>query len=166
ARDGGLHVRARGHPARSDPHRVAEGGRGLRDGPHQLATRRHGGRRRVDRQEEGGAVIRFQHVSKEYPRTGLVLQDVSLFVAKGEFVFLTGPSGAGKSSLLKLIYMEELPTKGDVWVSGVRAKGVNRKEIAKLRRKLGVVFQDFRLLRGRPPEGDSGGALPGARAPR
>ena len=80
-------------------------------------------------------MIRFQHVYKEYPRTGLVLQDVSLFVGKGEFVFLTGPSGAGKSSLLKLVYMEELPTKGDVWVSGVRAKGVKRKEVAKLRRK-------------------------------
>ena len=91
-------------------------------------------------------MIRFQHVYKEYPRTGLALQDVSLFVGKGEFVFLTGPSGAGKSSILKLTYMEELPTKGDVWVSGVRAKGVKRTEVAKLRRKLGVVFQDFRLL--------------------
>jgi cell division transport system ATP-binding protein len=104
-------------------------------------------------------VIRFQHVYKDYPRTGLALQDVSLFVAKGEFVFLTGPSGAGKSSLLKLIYMEELPTKGDVWVSGVRAKGVKRKEVAKLRRKLGVVFQDFRLLEDRTAEANIAFAL-------
>jgi cell division transport system ATP-binding protein len=104
-------------------------------------------------------VIRFQHVYKDYPRTGLALQDVSLFVAKGEFVFLTGPSGAGKSSLLKLIYMEELPTKGDVWVSGVRAKGVKRKEVAKLRRKLGVVFQDFRLLEDRTAEANVAFAL-------
>ena len=104
-------------------------------------------------------MIRFQHVYKEYPRTGLALQDVSLFVAKGEFVFLTGPSGAGKSSLLKLIYMEELPTKGDVWVSGVRAKGVKRKEVAKLRRKLGVVFQDFRLLEDRTAEANVAFAL-------
>src|SRR5688572_30104619 len=109
--------------------------------------------------EKGEAVIRFQHVYKEYPRTGLALQDVSLFVAKGEFVFLTGPSGAGKSSMLKLTYMEELPTKGDVWVSGVRAKGVTRKDVAKLRRKLGVVFQDFRLLEDRTAEANVAFAL-------
>jgi cell division transport system ATP-binding protein len=111
-------------------------------------------------------VIRFQHVYKEYPRTGLALQDVSLFVGKGEFVFLTGPSGAGKSSMLKLTYMEELPTKGDVWVSGVRAKGVTRREVAKLRRKLGVVFQDFRLLEDRTAEENIAFALEVIDAPR
>jgi len=111
-------------------------------------------------------VIRFQHVYKDYPRTGLALQDVSLFVGKGEFIFLTGPSGAGKSSLLKLIYMEELPTKGDVWVSGVRAKGVKRKEISKLRRKLGVVFQDFRLLEDRTAEANVAFALEVIDVPR
>jgi cell division transport system ATP-binding protein len=111
-------------------------------------------------------VIRFQHVYKEYPRTGLALQDVSLFVGKGEFVFLTGPSGAGKSSILKLIYMEELPTKGDVWVSGVKAKGVKRNEVAKLRRKLGVVFQDFRLLEDRTAEANVAFALEVIDAPR
>jgi cell division transport system ATP-binding protein len=114
----------------------------------------------------GGSVIRFQHVYKEYPRTGLALQDVSLFVGKGEFVFLIGPSGAGKSSLLKLTYMEELPTKGDVWVSGVRAKGVKRKDVAKLRRKLGVVFQDFRLLEDRTAEANVAFALEVIDAPR
>ena len=111
-------------------------------------------------------MIRFQHVYKEYPRTGLALQDVSLFVGKGEFVFLIGPSGAGKSSLLKLTYMEELPTKGDVWVSGVRAKGVKRKEVAKLRRKLGVVFQDFRLLEDRTAEANVAFALEVIDTPR
>jgi cell division transport system ATP-binding protein len=111
-------------------------------------------------------VIRFQHVYKEYPRTGLALQDVSLFVGKGEFVFLTGPSGAGKSSILKLVYMEELPTKGDVWVSGVRAKGVKQKDVAKLRRKLGVVFQDFRLLEDRTAEANVAFALEVIDAPR
>jgi len=111
-------------------------------------------------------VIRFQHVYKEYPRTGLALQDVSLFVGKGEFVFLTGPSGAGKSSLLKLVYMEELPTRGDMWVSGVRAKGVKRRDVAKLRRKLGVVFQDFRLLEDRTAEANIAFALEVIDTPR
>ena len=111
-------------------------------------------------------MIRFQHVYKEYPRTGLALQDVSLFVGKGEFVFLTGPSGAGKSSILKLTYMEELPTKGDVWVSGVRSKGVKRTEVAKLRRKLGVVFQDFQLLEDRTAEANVAFALEVIDAPR
>jgi cell division transport system ATP-binding protein len=111
-------------------------------------------------------VIRFQHVYKEYPRTGLALQDVSLFVGKGEFVFLTGPSGAGKSSMLKLVYMEELPTRGDMWVSGVRAKGVKRRDVAKLRRKLGVVFQDFRLLEDRTAEANIAFALEVIDTPR
>lgn len=97
-------------------------------------------------------MIRFASVSKEYPRTGVALNDVSFLVNKGEFVFLTGPSGAGKSTILKLIYFDELPTKGDVWVSGTRSKGVSRKEISLLRRKLGVVFQDYRLLEDRTVE--------------
>jgi len=97
-------------------------------------------------------VIRFANVFKEYPRTGVALNDVSFAVNKGEFVFLTGPSGAGKSSILKLIYFDELPSRGDVWVSGTRSKGVSRKEISLLRRKLGVVFQDFRLLEDRTVE--------------
>ncbi len=96
-------------------------------------------------------MIRLANVSKEYPRTGLALQDVSLQVAKGEFVFLTGPSGSGKSTLLKLLFMEERPTKGQLRVSGVVAgpRGLPRREVARLRRKLGVVFQDFRLLEDR-----------------
>ncbi len=96
-------------------------------------------------------MIRLANVSKEYPRTGLALQDVSLYVAKGEFVFLTGPSGSGKSTLLKLVFMEERPTSGQLRVSGVVAgpRGLPRREVARLRRKLGVVFQDFRLLEDR-----------------
>ena len=97
-------------------------------------------------------MIRFANVFKEYPRTGLALNDVSFAVGKGEFIFLTGPSGAGKSSILKLIYMEELPTRGDVWVSGTRARGIKHRDVSLLRRKLGVVFQDFRLLEDRTIE--------------
>ena len=92
-------------------------------------------------------------VNRERPELSLngslALRDVSFHVPKGEFVFLTGPSGAGKSSILKLIYMDELPTRGDVWVSGTRSRGVKRRDISKLRRRLGVVFQDFRLLPNR-----------------
>jgi cell division transport system ATP-binding protein len=104
-------------------------------------------------------MIRFANVFKEYPRTGLALNDVTLQVAKGEFAFLTGPSGSGKSTLLKLIYMDEMPTRGVVWVSGTRAPGVKRKEVSRLRRKLGIVFQDFRLLDDRTVEANVAFAL-------
>lgn len=104
-------------------------------------------------------LIRFANVFKEYQRTAHALTDVSFAVNKGEFVFLTGPSGAGKSSILKLIYMDELPTRGDVWVGGTKARGAKRKEIALLRRKLGVVFQDYRLLEDRTIEANIAFAL-------
>ena len=94
-------------------------------------------------------MIRFTHVTKEYSRTGVALQDVSFRLAKGEFAFLTGPSGAGKTTILKLIYMEERPSSGDVRVSGLHASHARRREVAMLRRKLGIVFQDFRLLEDR-----------------
>ena len=71
---------------------------------------------------------------------------VTLHVAKGEFVFLTGPSGAGKSTLLKLIYFDERPSEGEVRVGGASSKSASRGDVARLRRKLGIVFQDFRLL--------------------
>jgi cell division transport system ATP-binding protein len=111
-------------------------------------------------------VIRFSHVTKEYPRTGVAVSNVSFNIAKGEFVFLTGPSGAGKSSILKMIYMDELPTEGDVWVSGIRSRGVKRKDISTLRRKLGVVFQDFRLLEDRSVEANVAFALEVIDTPR
>jgi cell division transport system ATP-binding protein len=104
-------------------------------------------------------VIRYNKVYKDYARTGMALQDISLFIAKGEFVFLTGPSGAGKSTLLKLMYMEEFPTRGEVFVSGVRSRGASRGDVAKLRRKLGIVFQDYRLLEDRTAEANVAFAL-------
>ena len=111
-------------------------------------------------------MIQFTRVSKEYPRTGLVLNDVSFVVAKGEFAFLTGPSGAGKSTILKLVYMEELPTSGEVRVSGINSLEIRRKEIPHLRRKLGVVFQDFRLLEDRSAEANIAFALEVTGAPK
>ncbi len=97
-------------------------------------------------------MIRFANVFKEYPRTGLALSDVSFRMERGEFAFLTGPSGSGKSTVLKLIYMDEMPTRGVVWVGGTKAPGAKRTAIPQLRRKLGVVFQDFRLLEDRTVE--------------
>ena len=97
-------------------------------------------------------MIRFTHVTKEYPRIGTALSDISFHVSKGEFVFLTGPSGSGKSTILKLVYLDEFPTRGEVKVSGMNARHAGRRDIAMLRRKLGVVFQDFRLLEDRTAE--------------
>ena len=111
-------------------------------------------------------MIRFTRVTKEYPRTGTALNDVSFRISKGEFAFLTGPSGAGKSTILKLVYMEEKPTSGDVRVSGMHANLIRRREIPMLRRKLGIVFQDFRLLEDRTAEENIAFALEVTGAPR
>ncbi len=104
-------------------------------------------------------MIRFFRVTKEYPRLGAALQDVSFHVAKGEFVFLTGPSGAGKSTILKLAYFEEQPTMGEVRISGYSTRDMHRRDIAKVRRKLGIVFQDFGLLEDRTAEANVAFAL-------
>ena len=97
-------------------------------------------------------MIRFTRVTKSYPRTGTAVQDVSLTVNKGEFVLLTGASGAGKTSLLKMTYLEERPTSGEVRVAGTSSVTATSRDVAKLRRKLGIVFQDFRLLENRTVE--------------
>jgi cell division transport system ATP-binding protein len=91
-------------------------------------------------------VIRFQHVFKSFPNGALALKDVSFHVSKGEFVFLTGHSGAGKSTIMKLMFGEQRPSEGDVRVSGFGLSDMGSGEVPRLRRKLGVVFQDFRLL--------------------
>jgi len=96
-------------------------------------------------------VIRFSRVSKDYPK-GAALRDVTLHIAKGEFVFLTGHSGAGKSTVLKLVYGEINPTGGDVRVSGFNIAELTQKERPRLRRRVGIVFQDFRLLDERTAE--------------
>jgi cell division transport system ATP-binding protein len=97
-------------------------------------------------------MIRFFHVTKEYERTGAALKDASFRVSKGEFVFLTGPSGSGKSTILKLSFAEERPTAGEVRVTGMNVSKLKRREVPQLRRKLGIIFQDFRLLEDRTAE--------------
>jgi cell division transport system ATP-binding protein len=94
-------------------------------------------------------VIKLVNVYKEYPRSGLALKNISFHVKKGEFAFLTGPSGAGKSTVLRLIHMGEPPSDGEVRVSGFSSKRIKRREIPKLRRRVGMVFQSFKLLRDR-----------------
>lgn len=95
-------------------------------------------------------MIRFHKVSKQYPTSGgAALEDITFHVGRGEFVFLTGHSGAGKSTVLKLMYAEERPTGGDVRVSGFAVPRLRRDEVPRLRRRLGIVFQDFRLLEDR-----------------
>jgi cell division transport system ATP-binding protein len=95
--------------------------------------------------ESDRSVVGIYHLTKKYG-DHVALDDVSLTVANGEFVFLVGPSGAGKSTLLRMIYMDERPTEGQVVVAQFVSTRLKHKEIPKLRRKVGVVFQDFKLL--------------------
>ncbi len=94
-------------------------------------------------------MIRLSHVHKSYPNGALALKDVSFRIGKGEFVFLTGHSGAGKSTIMKLLFAEQRPSTGEVRVSGYSLGDLRPAEVPKLRRRLGVVFQDFRLLEDR-----------------
>jgi cell division transport system ATP-binding protein len=91
-------------------------------------------------------VIEFNGVTKRYPNGTIGLQDATFRIEKGEFVFIVGPSGSGKSTLLKLILNEESPTTGEIYVNEFSVHDMDRREIPYLRRGLGVVFQDFRLL--------------------
>ena len=97
-------------------------------------------------------MIKFTNVFKTYAKGGLALKDVSFHIAKGEFAFLTGHSGAGKSTVLKLVYADEHPSSGEVRVSGYDVTGMRAHEVPHLRRRLGIVFQDFRLLEDRTAE--------------
>ncbi|MGI5861827.1 MAG: cell division ATP-binding protein FtsE [Myxococcales bacterium] len=94
-------------------------------------------------------MIQMFHVTKRYGPDSVALSDVNLSIGKGEFVFLTGPSGAGKTTLLKLIFCAERPTSGQLLVTGRNIARIKGSAAAILRRKIGVVFQDFKLLPGR-----------------
>ena len=92
-------------------------------------------------------MIDFEHVTKIYKRSDKpALEDIDFHVADGEFVFLVGHSGAGKSTLLKLILREELPTEGRVLVDGKDVARLRRGKVPYLRRQMGIIFQDFRLI--------------------
>ena len=91
-------------------------------------------------------MIRFDKVTKIYNNGTKALDDVSFTIEKGEFAFIVGASGAGKSTLLKLIMCEEQTTKGNITVNNISLEGLKSRDIPKLRRSMGIVFQDFRLI--------------------
>ncbi|MBQ3968868.1 MAG: cell division ATP-binding protein FtsE [Clostridia bacterium] len=91
-------------------------------------------------------MIQFKNVSKTYPNGTHALSDVNISIEKGEFVFIVGASGAGKSTFLKLIMKEEQPTSGEIIVGGVNTTTMKRRKVPYLRRTMGIVFQDFRLI--------------------
>lgn len=91
-------------------------------------------------------MIHFEKVTKTYGSGRPSLEDVTLSVGKGEFVSVVGHSGAGKTTLTKLILAEELPTLGEIFFADINIHGLRPREVTKLRRQIGVVFQDFRLL--------------------
>jgi cell division transport system ATP-binding protein len=91
-------------------------------------------------------MIETQHLSKLYSRGLYALRDLTITVAKGEFVFLTGPSGAGKSTLLRLLLLQERPSEGEIFVNGHNLATLSRGDIQEYRRGIGFIFQDFKLI--------------------
>ncbi|MCP3798500.1 cell division ATP-binding protein FtsE [Allokutzneria sp. A3M-2-11 16] len=105
-------------------------------------------------------MIRLEHVSKVYKTsTRPALDDVSVNVDKGEFVFLIGPSGSGKSTFLRLLLREEVPSKGTLVVADWNVGRLSRRRVPRLRQRIGCVFQDFRLLANKTVEENVGFAL-------
>ena len=91
-------------------------------------------------------VIRLDNVTKTYPNGTAALRDLTMDIFAGDFYLLTGTSGSGKSTLLKLLYGEDLPSSGDIWVNDYHLNTVKGNKLAELRRTLGIVFQDYKLL--------------------
>jgi cell division transport system ATP-binding protein len=120
----------------------------------------------ASRAATGDAAAQLFHVSKSYVAGTYALRDVSLEFGRGEFVFLTGPSGAGKTSLLRLVFAAERPSEGQIVVLGRNASRISPRSIPELRRRIGVVFQDFKLLARRTVEENVGLALDVVGTPR
>lgn len=111
-------------------------------------------------------MIEMVHVSKAYEGNPKALFDITLKVEKGQFVYLFGPNGAGKSTLLKLLYAAERPTVGEVWVNGFDLVRLKPRRVPSLRRTLGLVFQDLKLLQRRTAQENIAFALEALRAER
>lgn len=90
--------------------------------------------------------IKFRNVEKTYKNGVNAVYDMNLDIKKGEFVFVIGASGSGKSTLIKMLYREERPTNGEIYVGGINVAKVKNSKVYKLRRKIGIVFQDYKLL--------------------
>jgi cell division transport system ATP-binding protein len=103
-------------------------------------------RLRVSLAHEDRAVVVLHDVTKRYPNGKVALREVDLIVPEGDFVFLVGPSGAGKSTLIKLLIGDELASRGEVVLDGEDLARLSRRQIPRVRRKIGIVFQDFKLL--------------------
>lgn len=91
-------------------------------------------------------MLKMTDVSKVYPGGSVALQKVNIHIEPGEFVFVVGPSGAGKSTFIKMLFREVLPTTGSIFVNGVDILSLTPNEIPYMRRQLGIIFQDYRLL--------------------
>ena len=96
---------------------------------------------------QGEPIVRVAHVSKTYPGGTTALRDVNFEVGRGEFVFVMGPSGSGKTTLLRLLLRHELPSEGKIQVLGHDLAAMRASRVPELRRSLGIVFQDFKLVR-------------------
>jgi cell division transport system ATP-binding protein len=113
-----------------------------------------------------GALVRLFHVSKSYQAGSWALRDVSLELRKGELAFLTGPSGAGKTTLMRLVFAAERPSEGQILVLGRNVGRLSSSGVPALRRRIGVVFQDFKLLPRRSVEENVAVALDVLGVPR
>ena len=91
-------------------------------------------------------MIIMNNISKRYPNGSVALTNINVHISKGEFVFVVGPSGAGKSTFIKMLFREVLPSSGELFVNGRNVVAMERAEVPYLRRSLGIVFQDYRLL--------------------
>jgi cell division transport system ATP-binding protein len=122
-------------------------GRGPAGPPRSAAVRPA-----TSRRPGGDPLIRLFHVSKSYGAGSVALRDLSVEIRKGELVFLSGPSGAGKTTLMKLLFAAERPTEGQILVLGRNVARLGDRRIPALRRRIGVVFQDFKLIQTRSIE--------------
>ena len=111
-------------------------------------------------------MIRFDNVTKAYKNEHVALRDIDVNIDKGEFVFLVGPSGSGKSSFIRLVNRQELPTKGRIWVAGKDIDDLPSWKVPYLRRNIGYIFQDYKLLSNKTVEENVAFALEAIGRPR